>query len=285
MPHLKKGFTVSNALTPFDFEGNPVRVVMIDDQPRFVVNDVCQVLDIANPHNAVARIPVEYLRQAEVLDGRGIPRSTNVVNEPGLYELIFRSDKPEAVRFRRWVFEEVLPAIRETGGYVGQADAITQRAMRDIEILKAAKELMSPQSLEAEALRAVRRGLQFVEVETKDVRSPDTLDPTELPQVTDFIGVKPAEWTKHIPGIASNAKLQKYIVTVLADHAGARGLTEAMVRHLVTARWYAKGRAPSADGWVEAWHRVAGHPIVKLLDGERWTIDATGVANLKARHP
>jgi hypothetical protein len=49
--------------------------------------------------------------------GRIQDRCINLVNEPGLYRLISRSDKPEAVRFQDWVFEEVLPSIRKTGSY------------------------------------------------------------------------------------------------------------------------------------------------------------------------
>lgn len=104
-------------VTPFNFRGETVRVVMIDGRPWWVVNDVCVVLEINNPRMALDRIDDEYVSQADVLDGRGLLRSTNIINEPGLYELIFRSDKPGAKDFRRWVFEVVLPEIRETGSY------------------------------------------------------------------------------------------------------------------------------------------------------------------------
>lgn len=107
-----------SSITPFDFNGAAVRVLVDEDgSPWFVVNDVCSVLKITNPRNAVDRIDGGYVRQADVTDSLGRPRETNLVSEPGLYELIFRSDKPIAAKFRKWVFEEVLPSIRKTGSY------------------------------------------------------------------------------------------------------------------------------------------------------------------------
>lgn len=103
-------------LTPFNFEGHDVRVLIIDDEPWWVVNDVCAVLGIADSRTVVQRLDEEDVAQARVLTPGGV-QQTNIVNESGLYELIFRSDKPAAKAFRRWVTSEVLPQIRRTGGY------------------------------------------------------------------------------------------------------------------------------------------------------------------------
>lgn len=106
-----------SSVTPYVFDGNSVRVVMIDSEPWFVANDVCSALGIASPRVAVDRIDDDCVCLADVIDSIGRVRSTNVVSEPGLYELIFRSDKPEAARFRKWVTGDVLPTIRKTGTY------------------------------------------------------------------------------------------------------------------------------------------------------------------------
>lgn len=108
---------MSTAVELFTYTGHEVRVVLIGHEPWFVLNDLCAVLSIGNPHNVVPRLDAECLRQAEVLDGRGLKRNTNVVNESGMYEVVIRSDKPEAVKFRRWITGEVLPAIRKAGTY------------------------------------------------------------------------------------------------------------------------------------------------------------------------
>lgn len=101
------------------FEQHPIRVIMLDGEPWFVVGDVCVALGVSNSRNAVARLDGDDVRQMDVVDslGRKQPGGTNVTNEGGLYELIIRSDKPSAARMRRWVTHEVLPSIRKTGQY------------------------------------------------------------------------------------------------------------------------------------------------------------------------
>jgi prophage antirepressor-like protein len=103
-------------VTPFQFENHSVRVVVLDGEPWFVVLDVCRALEITNAAQAARRIEVEDRCQTEVLTAGGT-QQTWVVNESGLYELVFASNKPEARRFRRWVTSEVLPQIRKTGSY------------------------------------------------------------------------------------------------------------------------------------------------------------------------
>lgn len=124
---------MGNSVTPFDFGTHRVRAILIEDKPWFVVNDVCQALEIANPHNVVARIDGRYLRQAEVADAVGRMRSTNVINESGLYKLVLRSDKPEAEKFQDWITDDVIPQIRETGAYAPKAldDISLMRQMID----------------------------------------------------------------------------------------------------------------------------------------------------------
>lgn len=102
----------------FTYSGHQVRTITDEHgQPWFVLNDVAAVLDIAQPRNVAARLPGEYVRQADALDGRGITRPHTIVSEAGLYRVVLRSDKPGAEPFQRWVETEVLPAIRRTGTY------------------------------------------------------------------------------------------------------------------------------------------------------------------------
>ena len=102
-----------NDITIFNHLGNDIRV-MTDDQgePWFVLNDICGVLGITNTRNVAGRLDGDCVRPADVTDNLGRLRRTNVVNEAGLYEVIIRSDKPEATQFRRWVTSEVLPSLR-----------------------------------------------------------------------------------------------------------------------------------------------------------------------------
>ncbi|MBM4708719.1 hypothetical protein GS447_08160 [Rhodococcus hoagii] len=57
------------------------------------------------------------MSQTHTLQTAGGPQQMILVSEPGMYEVVIRSDKPEAARFRRWITAEVLPTIRRTGAY------------------------------------------------------------------------------------------------------------------------------------------------------------------------
>jgi len=93
-----------------------VRVVGSTDAPWFVAKDVCSALDVGNPTEAVRNLDEDEkgLRITETLGGK---QEMVVVNESGLYALIFRSRKEQARVFRKWVTSEVLPQIRKTGAY------------------------------------------------------------------------------------------------------------------------------------------------------------------------
>ena len=119
-----------NDITIFNHLGNNIRVITDNQgEPLFVLNDICDALGITNTRNVAGRLDGDCVRQADVTDNLGRSRQTNVVNEAGLYEVIIRSDKPEAAQFRRWVTSEVLPSIRKRGGYL-TPEAVKQ-ALRD----------------------------------------------------------------------------------------------------------------------------------------------------------
>jgi prophage antirepressor-like protein len=105
-----------STIIPFSFEAHAVRVITQDAQPWFVLSDVCDVLEIANSRNVIDRLD-EDEKGVHTVDTLGGPQEMSIINESGLYNLIFTSRKPEARRFRKWVTGEVLPAIRKTGSY------------------------------------------------------------------------------------------------------------------------------------------------------------------------
>ncbi|WP_404351644.1 phage antirepressor KilAC domain-containing protein [Sutcliffiella horikoshii] len=102
----------------FNYEGFEVRTVAKEGQPWFVAKDVCVVLEIKNPTDALKRLDEDERARFNL----GRQGETNIVNEAGLYTLILGSRKPEARQFKRWITHEVLPAIRKTGGYVANDD-------------------------------------------------------------------------------------------------------------------------------------------------------------------
>lgn len=97
----------------FNASNQQVRTVIIDGQPYFVAKDVCDVLGHTNPSVAIQMLDDDE-RAKQCLGRQG---ETWVVNESGLYHLIFQSRKAEAKVFRKWVTSEVLPALRKTGRY------------------------------------------------------------------------------------------------------------------------------------------------------------------------
>jgi prophage antirepressor-like protein len=110
-----------------------VRSVMIDGEPWWLAKDVCSVLDIKNSRDAVARLDSDGVGQTDVIDSMGRKQSARIVNEPGLYELIIRSDRPQAKAFRRWITHEVIPSIRETGRYEAPGAPTAEVQLNDLD--------------------------------------------------------------------------------------------------------------------------------------------------------
>lgn len=133
--------TDAHSLTVFDFHDNPVRTVMVDGVPWFVGKDVCRCLEISNHNDALARLDDDERKGVGITDPLGKnSQETTVVAEPGVYRLIFTSRRPEAERFRRWVFHEVLPTLRRTGSYT--LDRAEIETMKDrIEIVREARRI------------------------------------------------------------------------------------------------------------------------------------------------
>lgn len=109
---------MDNAIQQFNFEGKyQIRVVERDGEPWFVAVDVCGVLGILNSSDAIKRLDDDERDDLDLIDPIGRKQRVNVINEPGLYSFILRSDKPEAKAFKRWITHDVIPSIRKTGAY------------------------------------------------------------------------------------------------------------------------------------------------------------------------
>lgn len=101
----------------FNFNGNTVRTINVNEEVWFVLKEVCDVLDLA--HRVVRqRLSDDVCSTYPILDSLGRQQETTIINEDGLYDVILESRKPEARSFRKWVTSEVLPTIRKHGGYL-----------------------------------------------------------------------------------------------------------------------------------------------------------------------
>ena len=111
-----------NEMQTFVYSGAEVRTVQKDGVPWFVLKDVCGVLGISKYRDVAERLDPDERGPVRV-DTLGGSQEMTCISESGLYNVILRSDKPEAKPFRKWVTAEVLPAIRRSGGYIaGQND-------------------------------------------------------------------------------------------------------------------------------------------------------------------
>lgn len=214
---------MATQLIPFTFETHNVRIHMDESgTPWWVVADICAVLALTNPSETVKRLEQDALRKTEVVDISGQSQLVWIVSEPGLYELIFRSNKPEAKRFRAWVFEDVLPAIRKTGRYeIAQPAALPP---------------LSPPS-QREQLESIELGAQLLEMfggmTDRDklmfqdcVRNVMFSGQKLLPQYTGSYGFSVAERVTHL-GYRLDRRQQASFYPVL----GKRLATEYRSRH------------------------------------------------------
>ncbi len=143
-----------NKIFNFEFTGRAVRVVERDGEPWFVAADVCAVLDIANARDAVARLDDDE-KGVATTDTLGGAQSVTVINESGVYSLVFTSRKPEAKAFKKWVTSEVLPSIRKNGGYIAGQELETDPAVIIARALKVADNVIAAKERELLAAKAV----------------------------------------------------------------------------------------------------------------------------------
>lgn len=128
-----------NKVTIYRYDENkPVRTLNLNGEPWFVLRDVCEVLGLGNSRMVADRLD-EDEKGVSQIDTLGGVQNATIISESGLYNVILRSDKPEAKPFRKWVTAVVLPSIRKNGGYI------------------AGQEELSPQELMAKALLVAQK--------------------------------------------------------------------------------------------------------------------------------
>jgi len=162
-------------LIPFQYKDAPVRTVWIDGKPWFVLVDLCSVLHLSNPGQVVSRLGDGVTSSYPIADSLGRIQDTTIVSESGMYRVVLRSDKPEALAFQAWITEEVLPSIREKGSYSllgvtptpNAEDPALVRAKGLMELVALAKDVISPDYLEAKARIVLARAMgDTPEIET-----------------------------------------------------------------------------------------------------------------------
>jgi anti-repressor protein len=101
----------------YNYGEHTLRIVLKNGEAWFVAKDVCSILELSNSREALSRLGDDEKGVSSIYTPGG-RQALQVVNESGLYALIFGSRKPEAHSFKRWIIHEVLPAIRRYGAYI-----------------------------------------------------------------------------------------------------------------------------------------------------------------------
>ncbi|EMM1268550.1 ORF6C domain-containing protein [Staphylococcus aureus] len=109
-------------LQTFNFEELSVRTLEVDGEPYFIGKDVADILGYANGRDALSKHVDAEDKLTSQIATAGQNRNVTIINESGLYSLIFSSNLENAKRFKRWVTSEVLPTLRKTGAYQVPSD-------------------------------------------------------------------------------------------------------------------------------------------------------------------
>jgi prophage antirepressor-like protein len=121
-------------IIPFDYKSKSVRVIQDENGDLWwVATDICEILGLTNTTEALKGLEDDEKSTLRISEG-GPER--NIINEPGLYSLIIRSNKPEAKNFKRWITHDVLPTIRKTGKYEIQGMSELDLIIRSAQALK-----------------------------------------------------------------------------------------------------------------------------------------------------
>lgn len=105
-------------------EFGEIRTTKVDGKPYLMLADVCKVLEIKNVSDVKSRLNDKGVVTTDTLTNGGIQQAT-FINESNFYKVVFQSRKPQAEKFTEWVTSEVLPSIRQSGGYILNQENMT----------------------------------------------------------------------------------------------------------------------------------------------------------------
>jgi anti-repressor protein len=201
----------------FNFKGQDLRIILLNEQPYFVAKDVCEILEIKNSRDALSRLDDDEKDAVGLTDTIGRNQKMAVVNESGLYELIFASRKPETKLFKKWVKQEVLPSIRKHGAYM-TPQKIEEVLLNPDTIITLATQLKEEQQKRSIAEQTIKKQQPLVHFAETCMASEKSLLVRELAKLASKQGVmigerrlyqKLREWKLIFQG--KNEPYQEYI--------------------------------------------------------------------------
>ena len=160
---------MKNKITVFENpEFGEIRSLLIEGEPWFVAKDICGILELSDVSMTLSRLDDDE-KLIQVLFVSGQNRKIWIVNESGLYALIFQSRKPQARAFRKWVTSVVLPSIRKTGGF--------NRSEHDERMLVLMEKMLELQNRQIEIMQSMFINRSVVNHSPQDVQ-----DCTHVPE-------------------------------------------------------------------------------------------------------
>lgn len=280
-----------NKLLNFAFDDNLIRVAAKSGQTWFVASDVCKILKIVNPRAAVSALEADERNTVIISDGiqRGNPKM-NIINEPGLYRLIFKSRTAAAKTFQKWVFSDLLPTLRQTGSYsttpkLSEEDAKKERVQW----------LMSMGSTLQEAFQLVYHGKIR---KLKPTASAPTPKPpvstgyTEADDVQFFADLIAEEFLRKAGGLETRALLLTQMLPIARRHRlfpGLIGTTADMLKLLnlspqdTTATPIAEAHIPN-NSVITTWAKRVGSRLRGLIATDTHGIRYTVLKRPGSRH-
>lgn len=205
-------------LQVFNFEELPVRTMNIDGEPYFVGSDVAKILGYLKPANAIANHVDDEDKTTTLIQGTGSNYKSKavIINESGLYSLIFSSKLESAKRFKRWVTSEVLPAIRKTGTY-----QVPDNPMDALQLM-------------FDAQKQTQEEIATVKADVIDIKENQKLDAGEYGLITKTVHQRVA-YIRQIHGLPNNKEVNKPLYRDINSNvntmAGIKTRTQLKQKH------------------------------------------------------
>lgn len=234
-----------------------VRVFIVNNEPWFVGKDVALLLGYAKPENALSTHVDDEDKTITLIQGTGsnYKSNTTIINESGMYSLVFGSRLKTAKEFKRWVTSDVLPSIRKTGGYLATTqedtpELIMARALQVAQATINKHQQMLEQANERIALQDTQLKQQAPKVKYVDdvLQSVNTYTST---QMSKELGLREAEQLHKIlkeKGVMFKQSGQWMLTAKYCVHGYTKPRTHQFTRNdgsvgtSTTTVWTEKGR-------------------------------------------
>lgn len=226
----------------FNFEQNEVRTVLVNDEPYFVAKDSAVILGYKRTADAIKQhVDTEDKGVGEIQTPGGVQKMT-LINESGLYSLIFSSQLPNAKKFKRWVTSEVLPRIRKHGMYA------TDELLNNPDLLiEVATKLKEERMLRLVAEQKVAEYEPKISYLDSILSSKDSVT---ISQIAADYGMSPQEMNKLLHSLGVQKKIGKQWLLCkkhmrqgyTKSHTQEIPQTDGTVKVVMNTKWTQKGR-------------------------------------------